>query len=118
MIGTGTGVAPFIGMIQEKDFFKEKSRFGELALIFGCRNSQQDFIEKDFFYDMKNKGVLPHLLIAFSQESSNPKESKHYVQDVLQVNSETLKKVWIENDGVVYICGFFKKKYENVSVCY
>jgi len=47
MIGTGTGVAPFFSIIENKLYSKE-SNFGELELVFGFRKKDMDFIKKEF----------------------------------------------------------------------
>lgn len=68
MVGTGTGVAPFVGILQEKIFAGSASRFGELVLVFGCRKSNEDFICKEFLVDSHGKEHLRTLLTGFSQE--------------------------------------------------
>jgi len=50
MIGSGAGVGPFIGMLDEKvhDIDNcEDSKYGQMNLFFGIRNSQEDFLYKD-----------------------------------------------------------------------
>ena len=47
MIATGTGIAPFIGIIEEK-MFRKNSKLNKLCLIYGCRNKEEDCIKKDF----------------------------------------------------------------------
>ena len=68
MIGTGTGVAPFIGMIEEKSLLKEESNFGYLALIFGCRKSKEDYIVKKFADENLCENSLNKIMTAFSQD--------------------------------------------------
>lgn len=68
MVGTGTGVAPFVGILQEKVFAGNASRFGELVLLFGCRKSNEDYICREFLVDSHGKQHLRTLLTGFSQE--------------------------------------------------
>lgn len=68
MVGTGTGVAPFAGVIQEKLALGPKSGLGELALVFGCRRAAEDFICQDLVLEAQKRGVLETLLTGFSQE--------------------------------------------------
>lgn len=68
MIGTGTGVAPFIGIAQEKAFLAAKSPIGDLALVFGCRKQNEDYIDKDCIVALHEQGVIHDLLTGFSQE--------------------------------------------------
>lgn len=45
MIGTGTGLAPFLGFIQERNHYREKeASIGETILYFGARKRHEDFI--------------------------------------------------------------------------
>lgn len=68
MIGTGTGVAPFVGIAQEKAFLASKSPIGQLALVFGCRKQNEDFIAKDCIVSLHEQDVIHDLLVGFSQE--------------------------------------------------
>ena len=52
MIGIGSGVSPFIGMLEHKQLAQKGSSdyiFNEMSLIFGIRNKNTDFIEQKFF---------------------------------------------------------------------
>ncbi len=101
MIGTGTGVSPFLGMIQDKQHNKEQL-FDELLLVFGFRKKSEDFLMKKFLEDSKKKGILNNLFPVCSREQ----KEKFYVQDFLSKNRELLKDVLFKrNDYRVYICG-------------
>lgn len=59
MIGPGTGLAPFRGFIQERDFLaSEGKQVGETILYFGCRYQKEDFIYKSELDQYAEKGVL------------------------------------------------------------
>jgi len=50
MIGSGAGVAPFIGMIDEKVLDVDNcddSKYGQISLFFGIRHTQEDFLYKE-----------------------------------------------------------------------
>lgn len=48
MIGPGTGLAPFIGFIQDRAFqVKAGKNVGKNILYFGCRKASEDFIYED-----------------------------------------------------------------------
>ena len=48
MIGPGTGIAPFIGFIQDREFHKNNNKdIGKLILYFGCRKKSEDFIYQE-----------------------------------------------------------------------
>lgn len=51
MVGPGTGVVPFIGFCQERSCSIDQETRGEAHLFFGCRDSNTDFIYKDFLTD-------------------------------------------------------------------
>ena len=59
MIGPGTGLAPFRGFIQERDFLaKEGKQVGETVLYFGCRKKAEDFIYQDELEKYVESGIL------------------------------------------------------------
>ncbi|XP_075975660.1 methionine synthase reductase-like [Anticarsia gemmatalis] len=103
LIGPGTGVAPFIGFLEEREYVKENkpdTKLGEAWLFFGCRNPELDFIYEKELKDFLSKEILNKLSTAFSRIDDN----KQYVQDVLSHNAVEL--VQLINDGAtVYICG-------------
>ena len=72
MIGPGTGVAPFMGFLQE--------RTNQIMhLYFGCRR-EEDFIYKDQMIAAEQKGVK--LNVAYSKLKGK------YVQDLLRENKD------------------------------
>lgn len=70
LIGIGTGVAPFIGFLQERELYKDKNsnkKLGEVWLFFGCRNPDLDFIYEKELNEFVEKRVLDKLFTAFSR---------------------------------------------------
>ncbi len=70
MIATGTGVAPFIGIIKDKEYthdHKLESNFQDIGLIFGCRNEKEDYIIAKCFEVSKSEHIINHLILAFSR---------------------------------------------------
>ena len=67
MICTGTGIAPFIGILEEK-MFKNNSSLGRLCLVYGCRDREKDCIKKDFLLKAKQRNVLNDLHIVESRK--------------------------------------------------
>lgn len=65
LIGPGTGVAPYIGFLEEQ--MNEKKPNESIWLFFGCRNPDLDFIYKDELQEFKDSGVLTKLTTAFSR---------------------------------------------------
>lgn len=101
MIGTGTGVAPFISIIEDKKK-NEKSIFKNLNLIFGIRDKKEDFICKEFLENCLKEKVLDNLNLVCSREN----EKKFYVQNFLEKNKNLVNDIFSEEtDNIIYICG-------------
>nr|KAG5690130.1 hypothetical protein BaRGS_003453 [Batillaria attramentaria] len=101
MIGPGTGLAPFRGFIQERDFcHKEGKPMGDTILYFGCRKQSEDFIYEEELKEFCKNGSLTKLYTAFSRDQPE----KVYVQHLLKQNKDETWNV-LENNGHVYICG-------------
>ena len=105
MIGTGSGIAPFISFLQEFDSFKSKNpdMIFETYLIFGSMNKNNDFIFEKELEEFKKKGVLKEYYTAFSRDQ----EKKFYVQDALGINfdKEKIVNLIIKKVMHVYVCG-------------
>lgn len=82
MVGPGTGIAPFIGFMQQKQILLEKGIDrvpGQYILYFGCRHENGDFIFKEEIQKQIKNGVLQKFYPAFSRDQNE----KIYVQDLL-----------------------------------
>ncbi|XDV31783.1 hypothetical protein PO909_002740 [Leuciscus waleckii] len=102
MIGPGTGIAPFIGFIQERGWLKEQGKeVGETELYFGCRHKNEDFLYQEELEEFEKTGVLTALNVAFSRDQAQ----KVYVQHLLKNNKETLWKLIHTENAHIYICG-------------
>jgi NADPH-ferrihemoprotein reductase len=76
MIGPGTGVAPFIGFMEEREVMMgEGKKMGEAYLFFGCRNRKSDYIYEKEIEKFRKKGAVSEVIEAFSREQ----EKKVYV---------------------------------------
>jgi len=118
MVGPGTGVAPFMGFLEERNVLAKKqgTKLGPAHLFFGCRSSNTDFIYKDALESYKNNGVLSAdgLHVAFSREEG---QSKVYVQDLI---GEFSQELWdmIDKGAIVYICGDAKRMSPGVKAAF
>ncbi|XP_011883330.1 PREDICTED: NADPH--cytochrome P450 reductase isoform X1 [Vollenhovia emeryi] len=101
MVGPGTGLAPFRGFIQERDFARREGKeTGDTILYFGCRKSQEDYLYREELEEYVKNGTLT-LHVAFSREQSH----KVYVTHLLEQNKEELWRVIGEQNGHIYVCG-------------
>lgn len=101
MVGPGTGVAPFIGFIQERAWLRQQGKeVGETLLYYGCRRSDEDYLYREELAQFHRDGALTQLNVAFSREQSH----KVYVQHLLKRDREHLWKL-IEGGAHIYVCG-------------
>lgn len=116
MVGPGTGLAPFVGFVQQKQAMRSQSldsnQFGEMHLYFGCRRRTEDYIYAEELQQAESEGVLTGLHVAFSREQQDG--SKVYVQHLLQRNAAT---VWdcLKRSGYIYVCGDAKHMAKDVD---
>nr|XP_055051683.1 P450 (cytochrome) oxidoreductase b isoform X2 [Misgurnus anguillicaudatus]XP_055051684.1 P450 (cytochrome) oxidoreductase b isoform X2 [Misgurnus anguillicaudatus]XP_055051685.1 P450 (cytochrome) oxidoreductase b isoform X2 [Misgurnus anguillicaudatus] len=102
MIGPGTGIAPFMGFIQERGWLKEQGKdVGETVLYFGCRHKNEDFLYHEELEAFEKSGVLTKLNVAFSRDQ----EHKVYVQHLLRNNKETIWRLVHTENAHIYVCG-------------
>jgi sulfite reductase alpha subunit-like flavoprotein len=97
MIGPGTGVAPFLG------FLDERRARGDRApnwLFFGEQHEATDFYYRDELTAMQRDGVLTEIDVAFSRDQRN----KIYVQDRMREHGAKLWS-WLQDGAHVYVCG-------------
>uniref|UniRef100_A0A3Q1MSC4 NADPH--cytochrome P450 reductase n=1 Tax=Bos taurus TaxID=9913 RepID=A0A3Q1MSC4_BOVIN len=102
MVGPGTGVAPFIGFIQERAWLRQQGKeVGETLLYYGCRRSDEDYLYREELAGFHKDGALTQLNVAFSREQLQ----KVYVQHLLKKDKEHLWKLIHEGGAHIYVCG-------------
>ncbi|XP_060114845.1 NADPH--cytochrome P450 reductase [Heteronotia binoei] len=102
MIGPGTGIAPFVGFIQERGWLKQQGKeVGETVLYYGCRYQNEDYLYKDELAKFLKEGALTQLHVAFSRDQPQ----KIYVQHLLKKNKESIWKLIHEGNCHIYVCG-------------
>lgn len=98
---TGTGIAPFRGMIME---LLEQDYQNQIALVFGCPY-RTDLLYADYFEQMaqehSNFTYLPYI----SREERRPDGSKRYVQTCFEDEAELLDPLLQKENTLIYICG-------------
>ena len=89
------------GLVMGADF-RGDQRLGDIALYYGCRHKDHDWLYKSEMESLNKSGVVRHLNVAFSRDSS---ASKSYVQDKLRNDEESICKMVLQNEATIYICG-------------
>ncbi|WAC40369.1 PepSY domain-containing protein [Pedobacter sp. SL55] len=94
MIGNGTGIAPFLGMISQN------AKHADHHLYIGFRKETSLIKQHKAFLDQQLQNQkLKSYQIAFSREQNHC-----YVMDLIRKDGEQLAKL-LSNGGVVMICG-------------
>jgi sulfite reductase (NADPH) flavoprotein alpha-component len=97
LVGTGTGIAPLMGLMQE---LQANACEREVHLVFGEKHRQHDYLYRDQLQDWHTRGVLAGLHTAFSRDGTE----KVYVQHVLQQRASEVRDV-LARGGHLYLCG-------------
>jgi NADPH-ferrihemoprotein reductase len=101
MVGTGTGIAPFRGFLQERTkLFAAGKEVGNMLLFFGCR-FDEDFLYADELAHFQKTKAPVHLIPAFSRKG----HKKIYVQHRLEENKQEVTRLLTEQEAYFYICG-------------
>uniref|UniRef100_A0A8C2ZLR9 Methionine synthase reductase n=1 Tax=Cyclopterus lumpus TaxID=8103 RepID=A0A8C2ZLR9_CYCLU len=122
MVGPGTGVAPFIGFLQQR---KEKPEaiFGETWLFFGCRHRDGDYLFREELEGFVSSGTLSQLKVCFSRDEQEEEEEAttsaaarpRYVQHNLLLNSRHVTDILLKHNGYFYVCGDAKNMAKDVN---
>ncbi len=97
MVGPGTGIAPFVAFLQERD---ANGSSGKNWLFFGDQHEATDFLYRETLDDYLQRGVLARLDTAFSRDS----DEKVYVQDRMRENGAELYR-WLKDGAYFFVCG-------------
>ncbi|WP_030244366.1 MULTISPECIES: bifunctional nitrate reductase/sulfite reductase flavoprotein subunit alpha [unclassified Streptomyces] len=97
MVGPGTGVAPFVGFLQERQALGHQ---GPNWLFFGEQHRSTDFYYEDELTALLDEGTLTRLDTAFSRDQRN----KVYVQDRMREHGPELWH-WLRDGARFYVCG-------------
>lgn len=92
MIGAGTGIAPFAGMIRN-------NRKQPMELFFGLRHPDHDFYYRDAIAEWQSDGRLTGFHPAFSRHNDQT-----YVQDRLRSANDTVAQQ-LSQGATIMVCG-------------
>ncbi len=97
MVGPGTGVAPFVGFLDERAALGHP---GPNWLFFGEQHRATDFYYEPELAALRARGVLTRLDTAFSRDQ----RAKVYVQDRMREHGPLLWR-WLQDGAHLYVCG-------------
>ncbi|MEV4876844.1 bifunctional nitrate reductase/sulfite reductase flavoprotein subunit alpha [Streptomyces cyaneofuscatus] len=97
MVGPGTGVAPFVGFLEER---RALGHTGPNWLFFGEQRRATDFYYREELEAYRASGHLDRLDLAFSRDQRN----KVYVQDRMREHGPRLWQ-WLQDGAHFYVCG-------------
>ncbi|WP_327290088.1 bifunctional nitrate reductase/sulfite reductase flavoprotein subunit alpha [Streptomyces sp. NBC_01198] len=97
MVGPGTGVAPFIGFLDDR---RARGHHGPNWLFFGGQRRATDFYYEDDLAARLAEGTLTRLDTAFSRDQ----RAKAYVQDRMREHGPLLWS-WLQDGAHFYVCG-------------
>lgn len=98
---TGTGIAPFRGMLIDLLESGTKSR---VVLVMGSPYAT-DLLYHDFFLRMQSEHPNFHYITAISRERQADGHDPLYVQDRLRTHQELLAPILASPRALIYICG-------------
>ncbi len=97
MVGPGTGIAPFIAFLQQR---QADNAIGKNWLFFGDQKKTSDFLYREQLESWKTSGLLTRLDLAFSRDDTE----KVYVQHrMLEQGAELFE--WFEAGSYFFVCG-------------
>ncbi|MEU4892629.1 bifunctional nitrate reductase/sulfite reductase flavoprotein subunit alpha [Streptomyces sp. NPDC044780] len=97
MVGPGTGIAPFIGFLEER---RARGHRAPNWLFFGEQHRATDFYYEEELTEFLAEGVLTRLDTAFSRDQ----RTKIYVQDRMREHGPLLWS-WLRDGAHFYVCG-------------
>ncbi|MCU1628337.1 MAG: molybdopterin oxidoreductase [Pseudonocardia sp.] len=97
MVGPGTGVAPFLGFLDDR---RARGHQGRNWLFFGEQRRETDFYYREELDGLQRDGTLGRLDVAFSRDQRH----KVYVQDRMREHGARLW-AWLEDGAHFYVCG-------------
>ncbi|MGW6534492.1 molybdopterin-dependent oxidoreductase [Streptomyces sp. NPDC055051] len=97
MVGPGTGVAPFVGFLEDR---RARGHTGRNWLFFGEQREATDFYYREELEAHRASGLLDRLDTAFSRDQ----RAKIYVQDRMREHGAALWS-WLRDGAHVAVCG-------------
>ena len=103
-IATGTGIAPFRGMLMELLGFSGEACRSRIDLVMGVPYTN-DLLYDDYFREMAAEHENFHYHTAVSREPVGNAERGVYVDQLIEADWETFQPVLNDERTLMYICG-------------
>ena len=107
MIGPGTGIAPFLGFLQDR---RAREHHAPNWLFFGEQHRATDFYYRDELDELHRHGTLTRLDLAFSRDQ----REKIYVQHKIREHGARLWE-WLQDGANIYVCGDAQRMAKDVE---
>ena len=107
MIGPGTGIAPFLGFLQDR---RAREHHAPNWLFFGEQRQATDFYYRDELDELYRHGTLTRLDLAFSRDQ----REKIYVQHKIREHGARLWD-WLRDGAHIYVCGDAQRMAKDVE---
>jgi sulfite reductase alpha subunit-like flavoprotein len=102
LFATGTGIAPYIGFLQELEIKKKLGQsINKIIFYFGSKNKNYDFIYEDYLINCDKENIIDKLYLAFSRDQ----EEKMYIQNAFVNNFNDNKSYYDIENSYIYVCG-------------
>ncbi|KAJ2368655.1 hypothetical protein H4S02_009106 [Coemansia sp. RSA 2611] len=119
MVGPGTGVAPFIGFLEQRaQELRQHAAAPPLTwLFFGCRDSNLDYLFKDQIQAQLDSGVLTRLSACFSRDPDARQRlgAEKYVQDAMLARQDEIADLMLNQNAMLFVCGDAKGMGKDVN---
>ncbi|PIA15693.1 riboflavin synthase domain-like protein [Coemansia reversa NRRL 1564] len=123
MVGPGTGVAPFIGFLEQRANEIEKTQVYSTHehpltwLFFGCRSSTDDYLFRDQIEHHLDNKALSRLSMCFSRDPAAREKmgASKYVQDSMLQHGNEIANLMLNQNALLYVCGDAKGMGKDVN---
>ncbi|KAJ2724019.1 hypothetical protein GGI07_002224 [Coemansia sp. Benny D115] len=122
MVGPGTGVAPFIGFLQQRELEskqagKQPSSLPLSWLFFGCRSPHRDELFGAELRQWVERGTLGKLSLCYSRDAQarEAQGASVYVQDAMLKHADELADLLVKQMALLYVCGDAKGMGKDVN---
>src|SRR5262249_9860531 len=107
MVGPGTGVAPFVGFLEER---RARGHRAPNWLFFGEQHRATDFYYEEELTALHTEGTLSRLDTAFSRDQ----RATVYVQERMREQGPCLFS-WLQDGAHFYVCGAASRMAKDVD---